>query len=248
MKSRLICRFRPFNWFYSWSQCFSDVFYNYYGKLTAIKARNGRGITFTYDLAHNLTSIEDTFGRKAKITKADGKITKITDPLGREYTYGYTVDNLVSYTDPEGNIWTYQYGPYGARYDFSYAPDLRQTIVTNRRGEKETHFYNNQKFSEEIIDADNNYLRQVYDENNNLVAFTDKNGNTTTYVYDQNRNIIRITDPLGYDVNFSYNQFNQVTSITDKAGNTTRYNYDQNGNLTQISYPDGTQSSFAYNQ
>ena len=86
----------------------------------------------------------------------------------------------------------------------------------------------------------------LYDNNGNLVSYTDAAGDTYQYTYDPNGNLTQTVNPLGQTVQMTYNSLSDLTSITDADGNTTQYSYSSAGNLLSITYPDGTQQSFTY--
>jgi len=232
---------------------FADGYINYYpngstatpthpvhfGKLTEIRSRNGRYITFSYDPQQNLTSIKDLFGREILVTRVNGKITKITDPLGREYTYGYDGDNLVSFTDPEGNTWTYSYGRYGME------------TFRNPDGSGWTNYY---KLIDDkwVVDyqEDTTGARYefVYSPENRRTVIINRRGYTKTHWYNGHNFSEEIVNADGNSVYQIYDENNNLISYTDQNGNITRYTYDRYRNLTGITDPMGYSVNFTYNQ
>jgi RHS repeat-associated protein len=91
----------------------------------------------------------------------------------------------------------------------------------------------------------------VYNEKNQLIEYTDKEGNTTSYAYDTKGNKSLITHPDGKAEGFEYNNLNQVTKATvkDSTGllsTEQHYVYDARGNLTAYTDARENTSTFTY--
>ncbi|MGR3278684.1 FG-GAP-like repeat-containing protein [Acaryochloris marina NIES-2412] len=84
-----------------------------------------------------------------------------------------------------------------------------------------------------------------FNDQNQLISMTDRNGNVTAYEYNANAQISKITDPVGLETNFTYTG-NRVTQITDPAGKVTQLDYDAEGNLLTITDPDGQSRNWSY--
>ena len=84
-----------------------------------------------------------------------------------------------------------------------------------------------------------------FNDQNQLVSMTDRNGNVMAYEYDANAQISKIIDPVGLETTFSYTD-NRVTQITDPAGKVTQLDYDTEGNLLRVTDPDGESRTWSY--
>ena len=107
-------------------------------------------------------------------------------------------------------------------------------------------WYNELGLAARVQDPLGGISTYLYDNNGNLVSYTDAAGDTYQYTYDQNGNLTQTVNPLGQTVQMTYDSLSDLTSITDADNNTTQYSYSSAGNLLSITYPDGTQQSFTY--
>lgn len=84
-----------------------------------------------------------------------------------------------------------------------------------------------------------------FNDQNQLISMTDRNGNATAYEYNANSQISKITDPVGLETTFTYTE-NRVTQITDPSGRETQLEYDADGNLLRLTDPDGQSRTWSY--
>ena len=116
--------------------------------------------------------------------------------------------------------------------------------------------------------SDETFVTYGYDENKNLVSFTDQTGKITTYVYDEYHNMTSWINPNEetvvtntYDTEHritkqvdSKNQMTTITytdgmtEITDPKGNVKQVYKDGNAYTTKVIYPDNNQVLKIYEQ
>ncbi|QUY45864.1 putative Ig domain-containing protein [Acaryochloris marina] len=75
-------------------------------------------------------------------------------------------------------------------------------------------------------------LRQVADNNDNTLTFTDNgivssNGKSVTFERDAQGRIVAVIDPLGERIEYAYNATGDLVSFTDREDNVTQYEYDE---------------------
>ena len=78
-----------------------------------------------------------------------------------------------------------------------------------------------------------------YDDDDNLIRYTDKLGNVTERTFDERGNMTAKTDALGRASTYEYDDNDNFIREVDPLGNETRYEYDTNNNLTGIIDPQG---------
>lgn|GEM_PF-1978110 len=135
---------------------------------------------------------------------------------------------------------------------------------------------NNTNQEVDLVKGANGKIQQVvfngkvysysYDNDGNLISYTDPEGNQTIYQYDNLHNLTAIIDPRGniieritYDANnrvhthedqngkYTYTYLSSTqTKITDPGGKDWVYTFDSNGLITNILAPDGTSESRSY--
>ena len=89
--------------------------------------------------------------------------------------------------------------------------------------------------------------RYEYDENHRMTAWYDENGTCVMQnVYDSENRVIRQTDGNGNQAELSY--IEGCTSVTDNNGHETNYYYDAQYRTVRIEYPDGSQVSYTYGE
>ena len=97
-----------------------------------------------------------------------------------------------------------------------------------------------------VTDKNGTIIRD-YDELNRVVSYTNTAGQTIGYDYDDQGNLTRLTYPGNKVVVYGYNDDNQLESVRDWNNRITSYTYDENGRLKTISRPDGSVETYTYN-
>jgi RHS repeat-associated protein len=227
------------------------------GLLTQVSDGNGRGVSYAYDAANNLTGCTDPLGQTTNYAyDIPGRLTQIFDPAsaGRALVTN-TYDSLGRVnTQASGANPPWQYFLAGARSEEVDPFRTRHVIYTTPRG----------KTRAEIQDLAGLNLVTVnaFDALDRLVSTTAPEGRAVGYTYDSRSNVLTVTStpkpgsPLAPQVTtYRYDPiFNKPTSITDPLGLVTSISYDgATGNLvTSISDFGGSphvnaRRSFSYN-
>jgi len=213
------------------------------GRINAIIDAAEREISLDYGANGKVSSVTDFAGRIHKYDyDARGNLTRVTNPLNSITTYEYDTDRrLVSIVNHLGEVilsntynnlnavitQTYRNGTVDFTYNDGY------TRVNNRRGFNSDIYFNENGNPTRIIDPLNNSTYFSYGPNMVLTKISDSDGDTT-YKYDNQGNIVEFTDPAGNTTSYVYDEtYGQITAVTDPQGNTTVFEYDDNGNLSK---------------
>jgi len=245
--------------------------------LTEIRDRHGNTITLERNGDGRVTRIVDTGGREYDLTYEGNHVTSISDPSGRTIRYAYENGDLVSVTDGNGGVSHFEYenhrmtrltDPEGILYleniydgegrvieqidasgshsYFDYSVE-GLTVFTDNLG-RQTRYYYDDFYRVTRIEYPLDYAEDfVYDDDYNLVSYTDRRENTWTYIYDERGNRLSENGPLGWHVTYTYNATNDLTSVTDALSRTTVFVW-ENGNLVRVERADGTDFTFAYDE
>jgi RHS repeat-associated protein len=228
---------------------------NSIGSLNRIEDQSGNKITYGYDAANHLSTIEDTQStatapRKLNITSdTSGRITQVSDWTGRIWKYTYNGEQLASYTDPNNKTTTYSY-PGGDEeletitdslghttkitYDSSFMERVtsvtRLATPTSSTGNKTTFQYGfgNDGLGKSCVKNGTSYRKTVV---------TDPVGNTTT-------------DPTDHQTTYCYDDQNRVVLTYDGRGNKRDTSYTSQSEVQTYAPPSngtlGVNASFAY--
>ena len=226
-------------------------------------------LTLTYNGQGLVSQVADGTGAVwAYAYDAAGHLLTVAAPgnLTTTYTYdtgsnGETANALLSITNPDGSQQNFAYdsgtgrlvgtSANGGADSIAYTyPGEAEVTATDENGAQTTVWFNDFALPARVMAPAplkgalvSNY---VYDNNGNVIDYTDAAGNTYQYTYDGNGNLTQIVNPLGQTVAMTYGPLNTLTSLTDADNNTTQYSHGATGNLLSITYPDGTQQSFNY--
>ena len=102
-----------------------------------------------------------------------------------------------------------------------------------------TNLFCNQQFKCETYE---------YNERNQVVYESDRNGNETKYQYDNRGNVSRITMANGTVINITYERHNQPATVSVNGERRQKNIYDDNGNLIETEDALGRRTSMKYNE
>jgi len=212
---------------------------------------------YKFEYSDTSTQITNSLGYIKTIHYNDtGFPLKEIDHIGNVTQYEY--DNCCrtsAVIDPSGNKTEYEYDDRGNLLKLT-RPD-NSTIITE--------FDDNNK-PIKIIDPNGNIWKQewkndllhkqispnesevnyFYNNNGDLISFTNPKGDVTYYNPDQYGNIISIIDALGNKTHFEVNDLGQIIAEIDPLGVKTIYEYDQKFRLINIIYNSGKKVSCGY--
>jgi RHS repeat-associated protein len=219
--------------------------YDALDRITKITYASGSTITYTRDVAGNVTSLTDNTGATLFTYDAANRLLTKTLPGGVTLSMTYdSVGNLTSFTDQGGKV-SYSYNavnllttltePGGASTTFSYDPDNHRTATNYPNGVT---------------------LSLTYDEAGHETGVTAKNSGGSTlasYTYTYGGTHLRqsMTDQvLGQLNSYHYDSMNRLKedSVTQGSSqvNDFKYSYDKSGNRTSQTI-NGTATSYNYN-
>jgi RHS repeat-associated protein len=203
------------------------------GRITYVRAPEGRTIQYTYNLFGDLVSVTGSAGA-AGITQYtynhNHGMLDIVDPLGRNQLRNIYDDagRLIAQEDNNGNRTNYTHDLLG-----------RTSMVTDRLGRLTQFSYDERGNVLSTVDALNYLTQYSFDADDNQLSQIDALGNVTIATYDNRRNQLTQTDALGNTITFTYNQRGQELTVADALNNTFINTYDNVGNLLTVQDPLG---------
>ena len=235
-------------------------------------AENGLGafLHYTHNEEKNLIEVEDHTGRKINFWYQYGKLRWFINSGGHTYTYEYNVNGkLESVLTPRGITGvknTYdgvdrvlkQAFPDGSIVELRYDDENQLTYMREQNGRLVTFESDDRMRSIRIATKDGEETF-AYNDQNQKIRHTDKNGNTTAYAYDNQGNLSQIIYPDGTRYHMThdtagrlltlsvngikkqknvYDAKGRPVEITDALGRCQQLEYDPEGNLTRIRLPD----------
>lgn len=209
-------------------------------------------ITYTYNTAGLLTSIDDTIGGRPITFSYD-------DPNNDEQPSRIHDDALsrniyLEYDGPNGGM-SKIIDATGAETRFGYgAPGNRITTITDDAGTVTTLAYNaTTKKLTQASYATGKPVQSIYAYGypaGTLSTGTDPRGHATSYTYNAANQVTKVTDPLGHASQGSFDAHDNRLTTLNGLGNTTTYAYNANNSLTKITNPAGgaagAETTFTY--
>ncbi|MFE7960775.1 DUF6531 domain-containing protein [Streptomyces sp. NPDC057413] len=230
------------------------------GRLTAMRDRNGRGLSFTYTGAQ-LTGITDAGGRTIAVAydPATGHISKLTLPDGHTVGYGYDISGRLStVTGTSGKTTTYGYDGTDRLITVTSPSGHQQVKNTydSSTGRVTSQTQNNGGEVKIAWDADHGLatttegdrVTKDYYSGNVLVAHIDAAGGLTTYTYDARLNPTSVTDPNGHTTHMTYDGSGNLLTRTEPApiSTTESWTYDSKRNVKTHTDGRGNTESYTY--
>jgi RHS repeat-associated protein len=218
--------------------------YNSQGFVSQVADGTGNVWTYAYDGAGHLLSVTAPGNLNTSYAYDTGSnpetanaLLSITNPDGSQESFSYdsTTGDLTS-TSQNGGADPIMYTYLGEA----------EVMATDAADDETTVWYNDFSLASRVESPLGGVSTYSYDNNGNLIGYTDAAGDSYQYTYDDNGNLTQTVNPLGQTVEMTYGTLGKLTSITNADSNTTNYNYSSAGNLLSITYPDGTSQSFTY--
>lgn len=205
------------------------------GYVKSITLPDGNQLKYAYDSDNNLVSYTDG-GNNTTTYAYDDKhqMTSWSDANG-------DVVNINVY-DSEGRV-TKQTDGNGKVTLLAYGEN--KTTTTDANGNVTVYHYDDNYRTTKVEYPDKTVEDSVYDESNNLVSKTARDGSKTLYAYDANGNVVKETRFDGAVSTFAYDSKNRLITSVDFNGATTKYTY-ENDNLTVVENSDGSKTLYEY--
>lgn len=234
----------------------------YEGNLpTALISDTGRQLEFVFD-GDRIIEIQGTGDRTVLFEYTGLSLSSMTDARSGVWQFVYEERPnwylLTQVITPENRSKNYQ----------EYDEDGRVTF--QRIGDTATYqiLYAEDPNTTTIIDANDNMVVHEYDDEGRIISLTngsgavqhfsytnfirtgwiDGNGNEWVYTADDAGNRQNANGPLGFHEEWTYNDFNQVTTYLDSEGRLTQITYDERGNAIEIMDPQGNRHSITPNE
>jgi RHS repeat-associated protein len=229
------------------------------GKLTSLKDRNDKGLTFTYDGSGRLSTITDAASRQVTLSyDGSGLLTQLSAPGSRTVSYGYTNGQLTSVTAADGKVWTYTYESHGLLekeidplshtvFRNVYGADGRVTEQYDALNNKTTFAWDDATQTATITDPRNNMWKDAY-SNNILESEIDANSKTTQYTHDDDLNDSSVTGPDGSTTSLTYDARGNLTHAVAPASLNADKTlvYDSMNNVTSVTDARGKVTTYGY--
>ena len=194
-------------------------------KLIRIENRNGLGISFVYNEDKRLAKAVNDYGDSLnyEYDNVTHLLIRVVDHTGRYVTITYKENRIEKVESVTGKNISYQYGANGRIKNIENAQKVR--TVEN--------IYDKKFRIIRQLFSDGGSMSFVYDDENNTVTQTERNGVQTVFVHDEQYRNTEIRYADGTLERFVYNDKNQCIKYTDRLGRIQRMSYDNRGNLVQ---------------
>ena len=224
----------------------SEGFSIHYGyedeKLTSVDTDFGIGYRFRYE-EERLIEASDLAGRNIKFNYEEDKLLSIIDECGEEYKYEYddfgrmhrvinargTV-NLVNTYDGLGRVLKQDF-PDEGETRFEYIEDKKTIKVVAQDGTV-SEYEHDEKYRSTEERYRKGLEKIAYDESNNKVSETDRNGNETKHEYDERGNRTATVTALGDRYEYEYDDENRCTKVSLNGDTLRAFEYSESGRLT----------------
>ena len=203
----------------------TQYFYDAVGNRTKVTNVRAKDWQYAYDALNRPISVKDPF----------------VPP--RETTYEYDAGgNLTKRTDARSLVTKYVYDANDRLTKVEHWDATETTLLDDV-----TYGYDDAGNRTSMIDPTGT-TSYGYDVLNRLtsVTFPGMPAPVVSYDYDAVGNRIKITYPDTNDVDYVYDDANQLDTATDWLTNVTDYDYDAAGSLTLVTYPNGVTATYAY--
>ena len=214
--------------------------YDSEGQLKSLVTPDGITLSYTYDAAHNLRSVNDIMGNRVEYTydpKGNRTREVVRDPDGqlvRSVQTAYDLRDHVQSIDTAGSITRNLRDAVGNL--------ISETDPNLNPGT--THGYDSVGRLIRTLDALANPTAFQYDVRDNISEVTAPNGAVTSYEYDDLGNLLKETSPDRGEVSYTYDAAGNVIGITDARNIMVTYIYDALNRATNIDYPGTVHDQF----
>jgi RHS repeat-associated protein len=221
------------------------VVVNYYPNNINIQSvENGPGtLTYTYNDAHDITSIIDGLNNKTTLTyNTYGQITAITEAQGTsiqmttEFVYAPEANNLFEIRRNGNILSSYTHDNIGRVKTHNNVRDLMFTYDYNNLDQITGISYPDGK--SEIFNYSTCCPRLIESR-------TDRAGLVTYYTYDELKRLIRVQGPED-TVSYEYDANGNISKLTDENNAATSFEYNLDNKLMRKIYPNAKLITYSY--
>lgn len=223
---------------------------------------NGNSKFYTYDALNRVISVQNALGNVISYSYTPrGNLFQLTDQKINVTTYQYNNRNRkTKRIDSAGNEWTYNYNFGGNLTNIIY-PDLSEKTyeynslellskIIFQNGTNITLNYDEKNNLIQLNDWNGSY-KQTFDDNNRIISVTNQDGSKVLYEYDLNDNRTKLEafdsqTNLLYQINYGYNNLDQLSQIGDNNNNLFDFTFDENGNKTSQLSSTGLNTTYNY--
>lgn len=194
-------------------------------KLSRIENRNGLGISFSYNESKLLEKVENDYGDSLnyEYDKKTHLLVRVVDHTGRDVEITYNNNRIKQVKSTTGKNISYEYSING-----------RIKAIENSQHVRTVENTYDKKFRVvRQLFSDGGTMSFEYDDENNIVTQTERNGVQTVFVHDEQYRNTEIRYADGTLERFVYDDKNQCIKYTDRMGRIQRMSYDNRGNLIQ---------------
>ncbi|MBP2000771.1 RHS repeat-associated protein [Paenibacillus shirakamiensis] len=253
----------------------SSTDYDVLGQKQSVTDENGNTTRYSYDYLGHLSTVTNALDEVTSYTyDLNGNKLTQTDGKGNKSTFEYNVsDLLIRRMDPAA-VST-------SKGNSTYQDSRMETYTYYANGMMKTKKDRNGNITSYVLDIHKRQVSRVvdgptlastplqdrkvsysYDNNNNQLTVTDKNGITSRTYDEMNRTVTKSLPKLGtntyqYDEITGLPQGNRAEITTDVKGNVTRKVYDKTNRLSEVKanndasytysyYADGTRQTATY--
>ncbi|WP_339063078.1 DUF6531 domain-containing protein [Tepidibacillus marianensis] len=202
-----------------------------YGKLIAVKDRNGNQVTLNYDSQGRLYEIKSPDGRIVTFGYNGDLVSSVTDPIGRVTRYNYLNNELRQVTHPDGRIET-----------FTYDNDHRLLSSTDTGTGKKEYVYTGDKVTR--VEHENDVVVRYEYSSGKVIAY-DGEGAATTYYYNDKNLVTKRVDAYGKEYSYQYDSKDRLLLTNGPVGSITMQ-YDDRNNLTYYKDASGKETTTIY--
>lgn len=189
----------------------TQISYTPFGSIQTLTAQNGTSLTYHYDTAHRITSLDML--NAVGIIEATGTFTM--NPASEV--------SAVTWTDPSGNI--------VQQKNYTYDDLSRVKAFVDNHAKAFSHTQDDEGLTTSTSDPLLHGQVNQYDALNRLIQTTFSDGTIEKASYGIGDEVISQTDGLGHATTYTYDGFENVLSKTSPDSGTTSYTRDSNNNI-----------------
>ncbi|MGH8469839.1 MAG: RHS repeat-associated core domain-containing protein [Gammaproteobacteria bacterium] len=216
--------------------------YDGVGQLKKVTLPTSAYLSYTYDVAHRLTDLQDDLGNTIHYTlDAMGNRTQedVLDPQGvlkQTHARVYNSLNRLIKTIGAGNQTT----------QYAYDNNGNLTAVTDPLNQLTTHTYDKLNRLSDVQDPLNGHTQTQYDALDQILRIIDPLGSATDYAIDGLGNTEETDSPDTGITTRSFDTAGNLLTETDARGKTTSHQYDALNRRIQTTLDNGSQITYSY--